>query len=52
MRENLETCSDKLILSNKLCDLASIILKNKYWVVRVPSKKRFCYWNQVHSSIF
>ena len=31
MREGLETCSDKSILSNKLCDLASIILKNNYF---------------------
>ena len=31
MCEGLETCSDKSILSNKLCDLASIILKNNYF---------------------
>ena len=31
MLEHLETRSDKPILSNKLCDLASIILKNIYF---------------------
>ena len=31
MREYLETHSDKSILSSKLCDLASIILKNNYF---------------------
>ena len=31
MREYLETRSDKLISSNSLCDLASIIWKNNYF---------------------
>ena len=31
IREYLETGSDKLISSNSLCDLASIILKNNYF---------------------
>ena len=31
MRDYLETLSDKLILSNMLCDLASIVLKNNYF---------------------
>ena len=31
MREYLETRSDKSILSNSLCDLAIIILKNNYF---------------------
>ena len=31
MREYLESRSDKLILSNSLCNLASIILKNNYF---------------------
>ena len=31
MREYLETRSDKSILSNSLCDLASIILKKNSW---------------------
>ena len=31
MREYLETRSDKSILNNSLCDLASIILKNNYF---------------------
>ena len=31
MRKYLETRSDKSILSNSLCDLAIIILKNNYF---------------------
>ena len=31
IREYLETCSDKSISSNSLCDLASFILKNNYF---------------------
>ena len=31
MREYLEICSDKSILSNSLCDFATIILKNEYF---------------------
>ena len=31
MREYSETRSDKLILSNSPCDLASIVLKNNYF---------------------
>ena len=31
MREYLETRSDKSILSNSICDLAHIILKNNYF---------------------
>ena len=31
MCEHSETRSDKSILSNSLCDLASIILKNNYF---------------------
>ena len=46
MREYLETRSDKLISSNSLRDLASIILENNYFEneeLKVPSKKRFYY---------
>ena len=32
MSEYLKTCSDKSIFSNSLCSLASIILKNNYFV--------------------
>ena len=54
MRECLETHSDKLILSNSLCDLASIILKIIILRigVKVPSKKKFCYCDQVRSCTF
>ena len=31
MRKYLETSSDKSILSNSMCDLAKIILKNNYF---------------------
>ena len=31
MRECLETRSNKSILSNSMCDLANIILKNNYF---------------------
>ena len=44
MREYLETYSDKWILSNSLCDLSSIILKNNYfenWELRYHQKRGF-----------
>ena len=49
MHEYSEIHSDKLVSTNSLCDLGSIILRMR---VKVPSKKRYCYWNQVCSSIF
>ena len=46
MREYLETRSDKSILSNSLCNLASIILKNNYFEsgeLKYHQKKGFAY---------
>ena len=54
IHECLETRSDKPISSNSLCDLASFILKNNYFEneeLKYHQKKRFCYWDQVRSSI-
>ena len=44
MREYLETRSDKSILSNSICDLAHIILKNNYFengYLKYHQKRRF-----------
>ena len=44
IREYLETRSDKSILSNSLCDLASFILKNNYFEneeIKYHQKKGF-----------
>ena len=46
MREYLEALSDKSILSNSLCDLASIVFKNNYfenWELKYHQKKGFAF---------